>query len=221
MNLKGKFIFIGIFSLLSFIALQIPFTKLLGSNVSFTVFDFYAPIIGAFLGSWIGVAVVFLVEGLNLILKGSSAINEGSIIRLFPMLFATLYFALLSKKGSDPKWILAVPIFCILAFVANPIGREVWYYSLFWTIPIFAYFYRRNLFIRSLGTTFAAHAVGGALWIWFIGLPAAIWQSLIPIVIQERLLFAVGISVSYLVTEKVLSILIAKKYLPKLPLIAS
>ena len=50
---------------------------------------------------------------------------------------------------------------------------------------------------RALGATFTAHAVGGALWIWTFALPASVWQSLIPVVITERFVFAVGICASY------------------------
>ena len=70
--------------------------------------------------------------------------------------------------------------------------------------------------MRSLGATFTAHSVGGAAWIWAFNLPATVWQGLIPIVIQERLLFALGIAASYLVMKYVLSFLIAKKLLPSL-----
>jgi hypothetical protein len=94
---------------------------------------------------------------------------------------------------------VVVPALAIIAFVANPVGREVWYFSLFWTIPIICYFLQeRWLLARALGATFMAHSVGGALWVWFVPLPAAVWASLIPVVIMERLLFAAGIAGTYL-----------------------
>ena len=77
-----------------------------------------------------------------------------------------------------------------------------------------AFFQERSLIARTLGTTFAAHAVGGALWVWFVGLPASVWQSLIPIVIRERLIFAAGIAVSYLVFNNILAL--AAKRVPRL-----
>ncbi len=220
MNLKSWLIFISLFSSAALLALQVPFTKLAGSNVSFTLFDFFAPMVGGFLGPVFGVISVLGVEILNLALK-QQVPTTGSIIRLFPVLFGVLYFSLVNKKDKNSKLILAIPVISILVFLAHPTGRSVWYYTLFWIIPLLAYYKRDNLFIKSLGTTFTAHSVGGAAWIWAFNLPATVWNSLIPVVIQERLLFAVGISVSYLITKKVLSILIAKKYLPKLPLIAS
>ena len=89
---------------------------------------------------------------------------------------------------------------------------------MFWLIPVIAYFKKDNLFIKSLGATFTAHAVGGAAWIWAFNLPAAVWNGLIPIVIAERLLFATGIAVSYVVVKHTLSFLASKKILPRLDL---
>ncbi len=207
-----KFLFLSIFTVVGFLTLQVPFSRLAGSSISFTLFDFFAPIAGAFLGPIYGIISVFSVEIVNVYIKQTPMTNA-SIIRLFPLLFATLYFSLITKKQIG-KWILLVPIICILAFVIHPIGREVWYYSLFWTIPLLSFIKKDNLFIKSLGATFTAHGVGGAAWIWALNLPANVWNSLIPIVITERLLFALGISVSYLVVKYTLDFLISKKILP-------
>ena len=101
----------------------------------------------------------------------------------------------------------------IVAFIAHPIGRDVWYFTLFWTIPIIAYFLRdRFLLARALGSTFTAHAVGGALWIWTFSLPASVWEALIPVVATERLLFAFGITGSFILVNNLLCLL-EKKHL--------
>ncbi|OGE41589.1 hypothetical protein A3A45_03280 [Candidatus Daviesbacteria bacterium RIFCSPLOWO2_01_FULL_36_8] len=100
--------------------------------------------------------------------------------------------------------------------MAHPIGREVPQYTLFWLIPFIAYRYRSNLYMRSLGATFTAHSVGGLMWIWAFNLPASVWQGLIPVVASERLLFAAGIAVSFVLVSKALSYLQSKKILPKL-----
>lgn len=212
---RSKFVFLILFSVIGFITLQVPFTKLVGSNASFTLFDFAGPIAGAFLGPWLGIISVLAVEVINYAVK-QTPLATGSIIRLFPMLFAVWYFGTMSSKKVGNKLILTVPLLAIIIFIVHPIGRVVWYYSLFWFIPLIAYFKKDILLIRSLGSTFTAHAVGGAAWIWAFNLPASVWQGLIPIVIQERLIFALGISASYLLMRYVLSFLIAKKLLPPL-----
>ena len=215
-QLQKKLFFLFLFSLLGIACLQIPFNKLAGSNVSFTLFDFFAPIAGAFLGPVFGIASVFGVMVTNNLIKDVPW-TQGAIIRLFPTLFAVYYFAEISKKSS--KWILAVPFIAILAFLAHPNGRQVPYYTLFWVIPLIAYRFKDNLLIKSLGATFTAHSVGGAAWIWTFNLPASVWQSLIPVVIAERLLFAVGIAASYVLVKYALKYLSSKKLLPSLDLL--
>lgn len=186
----------------------------MGSNVSFTLFDFFGPIAGAFLGPVLGIISVLSVELVNIFIH-HTPFTTGAVIHLFPTLFAVWYFGS-SKKNWNSNIVLFVPILAIIAFVVHPIGRTVWYFSLFWTIPFLAYLKKDMLLARSLGSTFTAHAVGGAAWIWVLNLPATVWNGLIPVVIAERLLFALGISASYLLTKYVLNFLISKKILPQL-----
>ena len=202
---KEKLLSIILFTVLGLIALQIPFTRLLGSNVKFTLFDFLAPSMGAFLGTLPGIISVLTMQVVNLFLHGGK-FDAGGIIRLFPTLFAVAYFA--KKRPSN----FIVPALCIIAFNLNPIGRSAWQYSMFWLIPIAAHFVPTSprlrgagsLFVRSLGATFTAHAVGGALWVWTFGLSRQIWLSLIPQVILERTAMAVGIMISYVVINNLL-----------------
>lgn len=212
-DLQKKLFLLSIFTLLGFVALQVPFNKLAGSNVSFTLFDFFAPIAGAFLGPIYGIVSVLAVMIVNNLVK-EVPWTSGAIIRLFPTLFAVYYFAMISKKSG--KWILAVPVLAIIAFLAHPNGRQVPQYTLFWIIPFIVYKFRNNLYMKSLGATFTAHSVGGAAWIWAFNLPGSVWQGLIPVVIAERLLFAAGIAASYLITKKALAFLASKHVLPEL-----
>ena len=192
-------------AVLGLIALQIPVAKLEGSKAAFTVFDLFAPIASGFIGTWLGVLAVAIMQVINFLVHGAKVLDAGTIVRFFPMLFGAIYFAKYRKIN------FIIPAFAIIAFIAHPVGRQVWYYSMFWLIPIaMSFFQNRSLIARALGTTFAAHAVGGALWVWFVGLPAPVWQSLIPIVIRERLIFAVGIAVSYIVFNNILA-LVARK----------
>ena len=205
---KKNILFVVIFAVLGFIALQIPITQLVGSKAKFMVYDAFAPMTGAFIGSLPGVVAVFLMQFVNFLAHGAVIEDAGTIIRFLPMLFAVLYFA---KKG---KFNLIIPMIAIFAFVAHPVGRTVWYFSLFWTIPIIAYFLRdRFLLARSLGATFTAHAIGSTLWIWVFALPAPVWISLLPIVVLERSLFALGICVSFVLINNLLAFLQKKHIL--------
>lgn len=213
-KMQKKLFFLALFTVLGFLSLQLPFNKLMGSNVSFTLFDFFAPIAGAFLGPVFGIISVFSVVVTNNFIKDVPW-TTSTIIRLFPTLFAVYYFSTIQKNNG--KWILAIPFLAILVFLAHPNGRQVPYYPLmFWLIPLIAYRFKNNLYMKSLGATFTAHSVGGAAWIWAFNLKASVWQGLIPVVISERLLFAAGIAGSFLVTKFALNFLIQKGVLPKI-----
>ncbi|MBU0999941.1 hypothetical protein KKE78_00895 [Patescibacteria group bacterium] len=220
-SITKKLFFVALFSVVGFIALQIPFNQIMGSDVSFTLFDFFGPMAGGFLGPVLGIASVFGVEVFNIWIK-QTPLTTGTIIRIFPTLFAVFYFAVIAKKKYQGRLILAVPILCTLAFIVHPIGRQVPYYPLmFWWIPVAAYFKRNNLFLKSLGATFTAHAVGSTAFLWALNLPAEVWRNLPPIVAAERLLFATGIAASYLVVKYTLTFLANKKVLPKLDIAVS
>ena len=200
-KVEKKFIFALVFAFLGFIALQIPVNELVGSRVKFTLFDLFAPISGAFLGTLPGIVSVFIIQLVNIATHGFNLTDKGIIIRLFPTLFGVWFFA--KKEGK----LLVVPALAIIAFNFHPIGRSVWFYSLFWTIPFIVWPFReRFLIARSLGATFTAHSVGGALWIWAFSLPANIWISLIPVVVMERAIFALGISAFYIFFNNFLAI---------------
>jgi len=210
-NLKSLFtkksaLFILIFSVLGLIALQIPLLQVVGSKTKFTLFDSFGPVASGFIGTIPGIIAVFLMQAANLLLHGFSASNTAGIIRLFPMVFAAIYF------GKKTKLNVFIPLLAILAWNLTPAGRAAWFYSMFWLIPVACYFLqKRFLLARSLGATFTAHAVGGALWIYFFPLPKAVWISLIPITTMERTIFALGIAGTYLVINNILAVLDDKK----------
>lgn len=203
---KNKLWFFIVFSFAGIIALQMPLSPLIGSKAKFTLFDTFAPVAGAFLGPMAGAFSVFLAQGINILLLDPNAVDTGAVIRLFPTIFAALYF------GKRTKANVLIPLLAMFAFISHPTGRLVWFYSLFWLIPIVCYFIQEtSLLARSLGATFTSHAVGGALWIYFITLPANVWVSLIPTVIFERTLFALGIAGTYLAVNNALNFLHKKK----------
>jgi hypothetical protein len=186
-----KYLFILAFVILGIVLMQIPFTALVGAKARFTMFDFFGPIVGGFLGSVTGLITVLAMQIANWAWHGF-AVDAATIIRFFPMLAAVLYF---SKKS---KLLLAIPVIAMLAFWAHPEGRQAWPFALYWLIPIAMYFlHDRFNFARALGATFTAHAVGGALWIWTFNMKATIWMSLIPVVWKERGLMALGMVLAY------------------------
>ena len=199
---KRKILFVAIFVLIGFGAMQVPFSQLVGAeNVRFNLFDFYGPIAGGFVGSSLGLITVAVMQVLGWAFKGFPT-ETAALIRLLPMLFAVLYFAKRSKIT------LAVPIIAIIAFWLHPEGRQAWYFALYWTVPILMYFlHDKYLFARALGSTFTAHSVGGALWLYGFNMKAAIWLSLIPLVWKERMLMAAGITLTYIAFNYLMSVI--------------
>jgi hypothetical protein len=199
-NTKQKILFIALFAVIGFGAMQVPFSQLVGAeNVRFNLFDFYGPIAGGFVGSTLGLVTVAIMQIIGWAFKGFPT-ETAALIRLLPMLLAVLYFAKRSKI------ILLVPIIAMIAFWLHPEGQQAWYFALYWTIPILMYFlHDKYLFARALGSTFTAHSVGGALWIYGFNMKASIWISLIPIVWKERVLMAIGIMLTYIVFNYMMS----------------
>lgn len=200
----------GFFVILGLIALQIKLSNLAGSRVSFTAFDAFGPTAGAFLGPLGGAAAVLLMQVFNFLLHGAVVVDVGTYVRFIPPIFAAIYF---SRKS---KYNVLIPILAIISFNIDPVGRSVWYYSAYWLIPIVCYFWQdQSILAKSLGATFMAHAVGGAIWIHVFSLPKAVWVGLIPVVAAERLLFALGIALTYVVLNNLLNVLVRKKFLPE------
>ena len=202
-------LFLLLFSMLVFIGDKINFSKLVGAESQFfTLFQFFGPVAGAFLGPVVGVLSVLIAEVASKMANHAS-FDLVTILRLTPMLFAAWYFG--TKKD---KLSFLVPIAAIILFVAHPVGRQVWFFALFWAIPIIIKLlpkkYGEKAFLRSLGATFTAHAVGGAMWNYIVPMTPEAWVALIPIVIFERLLFAGGIAISYIGFNTLLDKLDAK-----------
>lgn len=184
------------FVALSLAATYVKFTPVLVGKLNFTLFDLYAPVAGGFFGPIAG-AVAVLAVGMAKLLIGQN-FGTANILHLFPVLFGTLYFAL-NKKYIN----IGIPAIAIAGFLATPVGREVWYYPIFWLIPIIASFYKeKSVFANALGATFTTHAVGGLLWIYFFNPPAAVWAGLVPIVIIERSIFTLSTVLVYLAVKK-------------------
>ncbi|MDD5317460.1 MAG: hypothetical protein PHF51_01860 [Candidatus ainarchaeum sp.] len=199
-----KMAFLLVFSLVSLAAGRLNFSPLLGTeNASFTFFQFLAPIGGGIIGPFYGAAAALLAQALNFIAFGGGT-DLFSLLRFLPAVFAAWYFG--SRSGNA----LIVPAACMALFWLHPVGAQAPLYALYWLIPIAAKLFSGNLFARSLGATFTAHAVGSVAFIYAIDSAPALWTALIPVVAFERLLFASGIAVSYVAANALLEALSAR-----------
>lgn len=212
-SLKRAYFFV-LFILLVYFANKINFSALVGTNNQFfTLFQFFGPIAGGFLGLWGSISVLF-AEALDMLIT-DKPFTLITTLRLFPMVFGALYFAMIAhRRGWSRTALCTIPLICIVLFMLHPVGRTVWYYSLFWLIPVIAAFipsaWRGHLIWRSYGATFAVHAVGGAIWIYTVPMTAEQWIGLIPVVAYERFLFGLGIAGSYILCTTLLDVLLEK-----------
>jgi len=199
-----KVAFLIIFVTLSLVAMRVNFSQLLGTeNKSFTFFQFLAPIGGGIFDPLFGSFAALLAQGLNFAIFGGQ-MDLFSLLRFFPAMFAAWYF------GTKKNDILFVPIACMALFWLHPVGAQAPLYALFWVIPVAARFTGNNLFLRSLGATFTAHAVGSIAFLYTIPSEPALWTALIPVVLIERIVFASGIATSFIVVSTALEMLSAK-----------
>jgi len=197
-------LFLIIFAALAYIALQINVFALQGvTGKNFTLFEFFGPIAGSFLGI-AGVAAVGIAKIANAII-GGSALGVMDLLKLSPMMFAAYYFWKNGARGITDKLSIIVPLAAMAAFWLHPIGQQAWFYALYWLVPVIVKFLPDRLMLRSLGSTFTAHAVGSILFLYTIPTAPALWVALIPIVAIERTAFALGIFASHVAFTNIMS----------------
>lgn len=201
---KHKVLFLIIFIILSFIAFQVPVSRIVGSSQDFTLFEFIAPIGGMFLGPLFGAFSAFVVRGVNVFVTDQT-LDFLTIMRFLPMILAAVYFGLKGRKIA-----IIFPV-CMFLFLIHPIGRQAWLYPMLWIIPLIASYGKKRLILNSLGATFTAHAIGSTIFLYAFGLTPQVWLGLIPVVLIERGCFAIGIWASYMVINTVLDKLVEVK----------
>jgi len=205
---RRKVAFLLIFSVLALVLNQVKFTQILGvESKNFTLFQFIGPIGAGIVGTGLGIVAVLLAgfgSTVYALLNGGTP-DLMVFVPFFTMVFGAIYFG---TKGKSSAVVAAV---CMALFWLNPIGQQAWFYPLYWLIPIVASFYKENIFVRSLGTTFTAHAIGSVIYLYAFPIPAATWAFLFTnIVWVERLTFAAGITLSYYAVNTLLDMLESK-----------
>lgn len=196
--------FVLLFVAITLVGNNISLSAIWGApGQSFTLFQTFGPLPGFFLGPVLGVTAVLVSEIISFVMLGK-ATNALNLLLLLPMLGGAYAFATFGKQ----KLSLAIPVLAIILFNLSPVGREAWVYSMFWLIPIICELisrvhFKNSLFLRALGATFTAHAVGGAFWNYFATMTPQMWIALIPVTAVERLSFAIGITISFVVVNAI------------------
>ena len=203
MDAKMKLsVFFVLFSLVSLALFNVKVFYIVGSESKyFTAFQFIGPIGGGLFSPLVGVFSVLVVELLANINSGIPLDGLKLIQMFLPMAFAAYYFGAIKN---NQKLTFILPVLGMLLFWMHPVGMEAWGYPLLWLIPIVAGYFSKNLFARSLATTFQAHIIGSVAWLYATSMAAPLWWGLLPVVVLERAIFASGISVTYIAFNTVL-----------------
>jgi len=180
------------FAIIAKLAGLVKISFMVGSQmIWFSGVNSVLPLAGAF-GGILGAGLVFLVRQL-LHLLFFKTVSLSFLALCIPGFCASLYWATNSATIR-----LFLPIACIGLFVAHPVGAQAFVYSLYWLTPVVLYFIpNKSLFLHALGSTFIAHAVGSVIWCYTVPMTSALWMGLMPIVLIERILFALGMVVAH------------------------
>jgi hypothetical protein len=200
-----KILFSVLFAALFIVLTKTKMFPVLGTEFEFSMGVMFGPALGGLLGVRLGVGAILLSQIIGTAIGLYKIKNMLSLLVFFPILIGSIYFAR-SFKG-DKKLVL-IPAACIFLFILHPIGREVWFYSMFWLIPMAVIRFKDRIdsvlghpiartYSYSLGTAFVDHSVGSVVYLWFLSIPAQFWIAAIPITMLERLLIALGITFSF------------------------
>jgi hypothetical protein len=181
---------------LSLGALFIPLRPFLGgAQLPFTAFEFVGPLAGVFVAPLAGAIGALLAKEAGFAMMGT-AVTAFGLARLITPSFAAIYL------GTKSKWILLVPLMAIIGFLLKPVGQQAPYITLLWALPIVLWPLRKFFYARALGATLTTHAVGGLLTVWLLPTSAKFWLALPLIALAERLMFALGLTLTYVVIKE-------------------
>jgi hypothetical protein len=169
-----------------------PISYIIGSVFGFfSLHNIVTPLLALFGGMWFTGAIMAL-KTLFLLAKGK--LFGAILVNTLPGLCANAYWIIPPIIGH-----LVLPIACIAAFLAHPVGYGAGFYTLYWLVPIIVYGANfRSFYARALSSTFVAHAVGSVLWLYLMTpMISATWIGMIPVVFFERVMLAAGMTMVY------------------------
>jgi len=207
-----KVLFSVLFAAFFMVLTKIKFWPIFGTESSFSFGAIFGPVIPKFLNVYWGASVIMLTRVVGFV-TGYYKMPDISNLAKFlnswliflPIIAAGTYF---TKMFKGDKRLIIIPAFSILLFLLHPIGREVWYCSLFWTIPLLIALLKPRIdsvlknhlaqvYVYSLGSSFTDHAIGSITYLYLFNIPAEAWIQAIPFTPVERAVFAAGITFFY------------------------
>jgi len=200
-----KIMFAVLFAALFIVLSKTKMLPIIGTDMNFSLGVMFGPALGALLGVPLGIFAILLSQAAGTAIGLYAVEDTLSLLVFFPILIGSVYFA---RAFRGDRKMIVIPVVCFAAFLLHPIGREVWFYSLFWLIPIVVIAFKEKIdavlkksvartYAYSLGTAFTDHSVGSVVYLWFLNIPAQFWVMAIPMTLIERLIIALGITFSF------------------------
>lgn len=189
-----NYLLILVSTLIILLAKFLPFSFMVGSQAAF------------FSGSTTIALLLSRHLGLASFLLFLISLQDFTVTKLFSFLLkrAPLLFAGWSYRKPNSIVSLIVPIICFVLFVVHPVGQQAWPYALYWIIPVaIAVSKSQHVFLLALSSVFIAHAVGSTVWIYTHQMEYEVWLGLMPLVLIERTLMALGVVVGEYVIDYV------------------
>ncbi len=191
MNLAKKTFFSILYGLFMQGLTSIKLSFILGSKLAFfSLNQCLTPVIGFFAGTKENILIFGARTAITFFWTG---MGVAAFTYHLPTLSGTLYLTTTSRIVRA-----AVPLACILLFIAHPVGSASIVYTLYWfPLLLMSFKLPQSIFLRSLASTLTTHAVGSTLWLYSHQTDPLFWHSLISIVWIERLLFASCMTAAY------------------------
>lgn len=159
-------------------------------------------IVAPLLGLMGGLQLAFLWSVFNTIIHTSLyMLYPYSLYSFISVYHIPTFFASAYWRYPNALFSVGVPLISMLCFIFHASGSGL--YALYWLIPIAIYFSpKKTFFIRALSATFIQHAVGSVIWLLLQPSGQSFWQALMPLVIVERIVFALGMMLCIYGIEK-------------------
>ncbi len=188
---KQKILFFLIFLIIALLTYRINLFNIKGSKCHFSAWSFIGAFPPSFTGPFMGTVTIFLIQ---LYYRWGHHLSLFSILRFFIFPITSLYLFGFQNKTLK-SFIFIIPLLAFIIYNLHPNHSLI--YSMIWLIPILSPFLSESRFVKMLSTTLTAHAIGSTMFIYLFPTTRNFWISLIPHVIIERAVLALGMLVFF------------------------
>ena len=158
------------------------------------------------------------------LIRTAALLCEKASLGAFFVYIPTLCGALVLSSPSRALKVL-IPLLCMILFIAHPVGRSSWIYTLYWLIPLgIGCISSPSVIARSIASTYTTHAVGSTLFLYSRTTSPDFWLMLVNQVWYERLCYALLLTACYYTltfVQNFLSAVWSERNLCQIPLSSS